>query len=104
MTERLAYERAVHNHRLRNEISQAKREANFISYNFEKSQKLKKNKAISSGDIEASNKANFIQNYRQRKTEREILEENSRKKLRPNGNSEEDESDKKTFLKNLFGT
>ncbi|KAJ9593396.1 hypothetical protein L9F63_015100 [Diploptera punctata] len=98
LTERLAYERAVHKQRLRNEISQVKREANFISHNFEQSQKLKR-KINSSENIQTSPPNSFLQNYHQRKTDREIFEENATK----TNTTSEEESDRKTFLRNLFG-
>merc|ERR1712077_104496 len=40
LSERLAYEKAVHQQRLRTEISQAKREADFFKANVEKSKRL----------------------------------------------------------------
>merc|ERR1712141_404671 len=40
LSERLAYEKAVHQQRLRTEISQAKREADFFKTNVEKSKRL----------------------------------------------------------------
>lgn len=42
LNERLAYEKAVHAQRMRAEISQAKREANFYIQNAETSERLKK--------------------------------------------------------------
>ena len=39
LSERLAYEKAVHHQRLRTEISQAKREADFFKANVEKSKR-----------------------------------------------------------------
>lgn len=42
LSERLAYEKAVHRHRLRTEIAQAKREATFFSHNVDKSKKLRR--------------------------------------------------------------
>lgn len=46
LSERLAYERAAMKQRLQAEISQAKKEANYLQSNIEKSKKLKKRKAI----------------------------------------------------------
>merc|ERR1712039_1107681 len=42
LTERLAYEKAVHQQKMRNEISQAKREAEFFKSNVEKAKRNKK--------------------------------------------------------------
>jgi len=42
LSERLAYERAVHKQRLLTEIAQAKREVNFFSYNIDRSKKLRR--------------------------------------------------------------
>ena len=42
LNEKLAYERAVHNQRLRAEISQVKKESHFFIQNVEKKQRLKK--------------------------------------------------------------
>ena len=44
LNERLAYEKAVHAQRMRTEISQAKREANFYIQNAEKNERQKKMK------------------------------------------------------------
>ncbi|XP_033220694.1 activator of basal transcription 1-like [Belonocnema kinseyi] len=44
LSERLAYERAVHKQRKITEIAQAKREASFFSFNVDRSEKLKKKK------------------------------------------------------------
>ncbi|CAG9581022.1 unnamed protein product [Danaus chrysippus] len=46
LSERLAYERAAMKQRLRAEISQAKKEANYLQNNIEKSKKIKKRKAM----------------------------------------------------------
>lgn len=42
LSERLAYEKAAMKQRLRAEIAQAKKEANYLQNNLEKSKKLKK--------------------------------------------------------------
>ncbi|GBP54673.1 Pre-rRNA-processing protein esf2 [Eumeta japonica] len=47
LSERLAYEKAAERQRLRTEIAQAKREANYLQNNVEKSKKLKKKKPLS---------------------------------------------------------
>lgn len=44
LSERLAYERAAYKQRLRAEISQAKKEANYLQTNVERSKKMKKKK------------------------------------------------------------
>ena len=41
LTERLAYEKAVHQQRMRTEISQAKRETDYFKANVEKSKRMK---------------------------------------------------------------
>lgn len=45
LTERLNYEKAVHHQKMRNEIVQAKREADYFKSNVEKSKRMKKNKS-----------------------------------------------------------
>lgn len=87
LSERLAYERAVHKQRLRAEIAQAKREANFFSYNVDRSKKLRQK-------TEKGEATNFeLPIARQRETDAEIR---SRKET----GAEEDRTD---FLKSLFG-
>jgi len=49
LSEKLAYEKAVHQQRMRNEISQAKRETDFIKTNLEKSKRLEKRKLKDEG-------------------------------------------------------
>lgn len=44
LTERLNYENAVYKQRLRNEVSMARKEANFFQSNLDKSDYLKKQK------------------------------------------------------------
>lgn len=66
LSERLAYERAVHKQRLRAEIAQAKREVNFFSHNVDRSKKLKIK-------AEKGEKSNFvIPEIKQRETDQEI--------------------------------
>jgi ESF2/ABP1 family protein len=101
LNERLAYERAVHKQRLRTEIAQAKREANFISHNTEISEKLRKRKDKLQ-NLESESRLNsFLTQYHQRKTDKEIYEDNERKSENMVGNGVEDRSH---FLKNLFGS
>ncbi|KDQ71485.1 activator of basal transcription 1-like isoform X2 [Zootermopsis nevadensis] len=101
LNERLAYERAVHQQRLRTEISQAKREANFISHNTEKSEKLRKRRDKFQ-DLERESKINsFLTQYHQRKTDKEIYHDKEQKSEIMLGSGVEDRSQ---FLKNLFGS
>ncbi|XP_043499627.1 activator of basal transcription 1-like isoform X2 [Polistes fuscatus] len=66
LSERLAYERAVHKQRLQTEIAQAKRETNYISNNIDRSKKLSKKKV-------EGNTTNFIlPKIKQRDTDAEI--------------------------------
>ncbi|PSN32523.1 hypothetical protein C0J52_25151 [Blattella germanica] len=93
--------RAIHQQRLRNEIAQVKREANFISHNFEKSRKLKKRKIDTDEDADSSNMNGLVNQYQQRKTDKEIIEEKEKKKSKTK--DMDDEDDRKYFLKGLFG-
>lgn len=86
MNERLAYERAVYRQKMRNEISQAKREANFFSLNMNKSEKYKKKL-----QKESSN-SNTVPTLRQRETDMEI-----RKKK-----GKEPKDDRTELLQTLF--
>lgn len=91
MSERLAYEKAVHKQRLRTEISQAKRESTFFSYNLDRSKKLKLKEQ--KGEI-----SNFVMpEIKQRETEMEIVEKKKKNKKQNNV-----ENDRKTFLKSIF--
>ncbi|XP_011300998.1 activator of basal transcription 1 [Fopius arisanus] len=86
LSERLAYEKAVHKQRLTTEIAQAKREVNFFSYNVDRSKKLK----IKEKKGETTN---FVMpEVKQRETDMEI-------RKRKNENSSEDRTQ---FLKSLF--
>lgn len=98
MNERLAYERAVHQQRLRTEIAQAKREANIISHNSEKSQKLHKRRDKLQ-DLKSA--SGFLTQYHQRKTDKEIYHHNEHKS--ENMAKCEDEA-RSNFLKKLFGS
>merc|ERR1719237_945045 len=64
LTERLAYEKAVHQQKMRNEISQAKREAEFFQSNVKKA---KKNNATAAEGSETRKYA-----FRQKETDEEI--------------------------------
>lgn len=101
MNERLAYERAVHQQRLRTEIAQAKREANIISHNTEKSEKLRKRRDKLQDLKSASRLNSFLTQYHQRKTDKEIYHDNEQKSENMAGCGVEDRS---IFLKNLFGS
>lgn len=86
MSERLAYERAVHKQRLNADIAQAKREVNFFSHNVDRSKKLRKKEQF------GESSTFVIPDIKQRHTEMEIR---NRKK----GNQGNDRTD---FLKSLF--
>lgn len=89
LAERLAYERAVRKQRLRTEIAQAKREANFFAQNIDMSKKLKKK--AQQGEISDDFKAPEI---KQRETDQEIRA----KKMET-----EKPEDRTNFLRDLFG-
>ncbi|XP_067009096.2 activator of basal transcription 1 [Anabrus simplex] len=95
LSERLAYERAVHKQRLRAEIAQAKREANYFSLNVDRSEKLRKSQNQADGDVQ--NKV--LLQYPQRETEGEIL---SKKKRADHLNRQDEPQDRSIFLRNLF--
>lgn len=87
LSERLAYERAVHNQRLRVEIAQAKKEVNCFSHNIDKSIKLNKKQA-------QGKQTNFVMpEIKQRDTDNEI------RSRRPETHVE----DRTDFLKSIFG-
>ena len=79
LNERLAYEKAVHGQRMRTEISQAKREANFYIQNAEKNERQKKlkkkklKKAQKDGLEQNNNDDSKVYEVRLRDTEDEIL-------------------------------
>ncbi|KYN04433.1 PREDICTED: activator of basal transcription 1-like [Cyphomyrmex costatus] len=87
LSERLAYERAVHKQRLLIEIAQAKREINFFSYNVDRSKKLhKKHKQGEETTFE-------LPEVKQRDTDIEIR----------NRKAETQVEDRTEFLKSIFG-
>ncbi|XP_076228580.1 activator of basal transcription 1 isoform X2 [Nomia melanderi] len=87
LSERLAYERAVRKQRLRTEIAQAKREANFFSQNVDRSRKLRRKQERDGNNV-------FVPPMiKQRDTDAEIR---SRKE-------DETATDRTGFLKSLFG-
>lgn len=86
LSERLAYERAVHKQRLLTEIAQAKREVNFFSYNVDRSKKLRKKQ-------EQGQETSFELSVKQRETDSEIR----------NKKAEAQVQDRTEFLKSIFG-
>jgi len=87
LSERLAYERAVHKQRLATEIAQAKREVNFFSYNVDRSKKLHKKQ-------QQGEETTFVlPEVKQRDTDGEIRS----KKAEPPA------EDRSEFLKSIFG-
>ncbi|KAH0953443.1 hypothetical protein HN011_007376 [Eciton burchellii] len=87
LSERLAYERAIHKQKLRTEIAQAKREVNFFSYNVDRSKKLLKKQ-------QQGEETTFeLPEVKQRDTDGEIR---SRK-------AELHIEDRSEFLKSIFG-
>ena len=71
LTERLAYEKAVHQQKMRNEISQAKREAEFFKSNVEKAKRNKKSKKNNAAAVaEGSETRKYA--FRQKETDEEI--------------------------------
>jgi len=87
LSERLAYERAIHKQRLRTEIAQAKREVNFFSYNVDRSKKLLRKQ-------QQGEETTFeLPEVKQRDTDSEIR---SRK-------AELHTEDRSEFLKSIFG-
>ncbi|KAL6440130.1 hypothetical protein ACFW04_003027 [Cataglyphis niger] len=88
LSERLAYERAVHKQRLLTEIAQAKREVNFFSYNVDRSKKLlKKHKQGEETTFE-------LHEVKQRDADSEIRSRKAEKI---------DVEDRSDFLKSIFG-
>lgn len=86
LSERLAYERAVHKQRLLTEIAQAKREVNFFSYNVDRSKKLQKKN-------EKGEETTFkLPEVKQRDTDNEIR----------NRKAESHVEDRTEFLKSIF--
>lgn len=87
LSERLAYERAVRKQRLRAEIAQAKREANFFSHNVDRSKKVR-------GKQQVERTSTFVPpTIKQRDTDAEIR---SRKE------NDEYVTDRTSLLQSLF--
>ncbi|KAL0117748.1 hypothetical protein PUN28_008861 [Cardiocondyla obscurior] len=87
LSERLAYERAVHKQRLLTEIAQAKREVNFFSYNVDRSKKLRKK------HDQGEKTAFELPKVKQRDTDNEIVS----RKTKPHA------EDRTELLKSIFG-
>merc|ERR1719414_2531505 len=80
LTERLAYEKAVHQQKMRAEISQAKREAEFFKSNVEKAKRSKKSKKSNAAAAEEEGSETRKYAFRQKETDEEIR---SRKQQEP---------------------
>lgn len=78
LNEKLAYERAVHNQRLRTEISQVKKESHFFVSNVEKKQRIKKYESKQKTELPVREWT-----FQQRDTEEEIL--SKKRKLEEKG-------------------
>ena len=77
LSERLAYEKAVHHQRLRTEISQAKREADFFKSNVEKSKRLARKRKQDSNP-ESPNNPKRVYDFRQKETDSSIRKRNQK--------------------------
>lgn len=87
LSERLAYERAVHKQRLYTEIAQAKRETNYISYNIDRSKKLRKK------ELQGETTNYVLPKIKQRDTDAEIRNKKGQK---------EESENREEILKSLF--
>ena len=85
MSERLAYEKAVHHQRLRTEISQAKREADFFKANVEKSKRMGRKRPRESP--ESPNPAKRVYDFRQKETDSSIRKSKQQKNSSNNSSS-----------------
>ena len=72
LSERLAYEKAVHHQRLRTEISQAKREADFFKTNVEKSKRMARKRKQDPSAESQSNNPKRVYDFRQKETDSTI--------------------------------
>ena len=90
LSERLAYERASHTQRLRAEVSQAKREADFYCSNVEKSRKMLKHAKTQ----EASEESGRLYEFRQKETD-DVMR-NKRSRDEDNSRVESEQSKKKS--------
>merc|ERR1712001_799251 len=82
LSERLAYEKAVHQQRLRTEISQAKREADFFKTNVEKSKRLARKRKSETAETPNTNTSSSqpptkrVYDFRQKETDSSIRKRN----------------------------
>jgi len=90
LSERLAYEKAVHHQRLRTEISQAKREADFFKANVEKSKRMARKRARDSP--ESPNPTKRVYDFRQRETDSSIRKRNQQQNKNSNKTKTESSS------------
>jgi ESF2/ABP1 family protein len=127
LNERLAYEKAVHSQRMRAEISQAKREANFHIQNAERNQRLKKiekkqkrqkeaKEDDENGDNETlkeekddNERVNVIrlketedEIYKRKSKNKFILDGAKKQRLARDGAAVKDQGKKKAFLSKIF--
>ena len=79
MSERLAYEKAVHQQRLRTEISQAKREADFFKSNVDKSKRLARKRKSETTETN-SNPTKRVYDFRQKETDSSIRKRNQQQR------------------------
>ncbi|KAK3576096.1 hypothetical protein CHS0354_032220 [Potamilus streckersoni] len=109
LNERLAYEKAVHQQRMRTEISQAKREAAFYIENAEKRKRLiKKEKKLKKSGENLPNVRPY--EFQMKETEDEILARKKDSKLKKAGKRTNEDSvlndvlskPKKLFLTSIF--
>merc|ERR1712045_268697 len=84
LSERLAYEKAVHQQRLRTEISQAKREADFFKANVEKSKRMarkrKSETAETNNTTSSSPPTKRVYDFRQKETDSSIRKRNQQQR------------------------
>jgi len=96
LSERLAYEKAVHHQRLRTEISQAKREADFFKANVEKSKRMGRKRPRESP--ESPNPAKRVYDFRQRETDSSIRKSKQQKNSSNNSSSKKTNESSSTFV------
>ncbi len=83
LSERVAYERAVRKHRMRVEISQAKKEAADFSLKVDQSERMKRKAAAKDAEVETTEPLKLP--FPQKKSEEEYLELKKNKKKGDNG-------------------
>ena len=96
LSERLAYEKAVHHQRLRTEISQAKREADFFKANVEKSKRMGRKRPRESP--ESPNPAKRVYDFRQKETDSSIRKSKQQKNSSNNSSSKKTNESSSTFV------